>query len=147
MISYPNRILQPAQIESLLENLVENRPLKILGSIARTGKYAQGVPWVWFECELTGKRVATFVSFADLEAAFWRWLEKVDVLLLAFWETFAIARVIWNLVDCGDWVYHEQYGRVQVVEKPTSHIDEFTFWIRYRQSATAIAATSIAFKY
>lgn len=46
MLNQINRILQPEQIAEILDTLFVNRPIKILRTIARTGKYSQSVPWV-----------------------------------------------------------------------------------------------------
>ena len=147
MISQLNKILNSEQIEAALSMLLSGFPVKILRTIAQTGKYFQSNPWVYYECELSGKKVATFVSTKDLLDAFWNWLEKVDVLLLAFWETFAIAKAIYAQIELGDWVGHRQYGRVQVVAKDECSSGNPRLWVRYQQTSHPIDPILVAFKY
>ena len=85
MLNQINRILQPEQLAEVLGTLFVNRPIKIIRTIARTGKYAQSVPWVHYECELTGMRRATFISFQDLLQGFWAWLECANLMLMTLW--------------------------------------------------------------
>ena len=66
MIHQLNRILQPEQLNEVLQALFINRPVKILRTISRTGKYSQSVPWVYYECKITSTRRATFISLNDL---------------------------------------------------------------------------------
>jgi hypothetical protein len=103
MITQLNRILQPEQILEILKTLFINRPVKILRTIARTGKYGQSVPWVYMECEITGNRRATFVSLADILEGFWAWLECANLLLMSVIEVATLNRAIWAAVERGVW--------------------------------------------
>ena len=57
-----NRILDREQIASILDNLLANRPVKILRVIARTGKHASSVPWVYYSNELTGEEARVILK-------------------------------------------------------------------------------------
>ena len=131
-----NRILQPEQLHSILETLFINRPIKILRTIARTGKYAQSVPWVHWECEITGMRRATFISFQDLLDSFWVWWESASTFALALWEVSIIAKVIWSVLPVGSWVYHNNIGKAQIAAKDISRkTGKLRFWLRANDRA------------
>lgn len=125
-----NRILDSEQIEQVLQILLINKPVRLLKFFARTGRNESSVPWIYFENEITGDRIATFVSFNDVFSAFLIWLETAQVLLLAFWQRIAISKVIWQFVQVGDRVYSEGFGCVEVVEKDITEGQKIPrFWI------------------
>ena len=139
-----NRILQPEQIAEILDTLFVNRPIKILRTIARTGKYAQSVPWVYYECELTGMRRATFISFQDLLQGFWAWLECANLMLMTLWEINAVTKTIWSVLRVGIWVFHKSMGRSQIVEKDTNKKGKLRLWLRNRGSSYAVSPLDLA---
>ncbi|MDJ0594272.1 MAG: hypothetical protein QNJ72_30560 [Pleurocapsa sp. MO_226.B13] len=130
-ISQPiNRLLSSEQIEAILCTLLINCPVRILRVIARTGKFAQSVSWVYIENEITEQRSSTFISFADLEEAFWAWLETVKLLALAVWQRIGISKAVWAIVPVGAKVHHRQLGWCRVVEKDLSQSQHLPrFWV------------------
>ena len=66
MASQPhiNQLLEPVQLESVLTTFLQSKSVKLLRVIAATGR--SKVTWLYYECNLTGRKRATFVSFADL---------------------------------------------------------------------------------
>ena len=83
-----NRILTDNQIVEILNTIFINRPIKILRTICRTGRNATSVPWIHYQNEITGDRLATFISFDDLLQNFWVWLETVNLFAIAFFQSF-----------------------------------------------------------
>ena len=139
-----NRILQPEQIAEILDTLFSNRPIKILRTIARTGKYAQSVPWVHYECEITGMRRATFISFQDLLQGFWAWLECANLMLMTLWEVNAVIKTIWSVLRVGTWVDHKSMGKSQIVEKDTNKKGKLRLWLRNRGRSYAVSPLELA---
>jgi hypothetical protein len=140
MITQLNRILQPEQILEILKTLFINRPVKILRTIARTGKYGQSVPWVYMECEITGNRRATFVSLADILEGFWAWLECANLLLMSVIEVATLNRAIWAAVERGVWVFDGELSMAQqVVEKDISKDGKWRLWLRVNGTSREIA--------
>ena len=130
-----NRILDQDQIASILETLLSSRPIKILKVIARTGKNASSVPWVYYSNELSGDRNATFISFKDLLSNFWIWLSTLELMTLALLKRVAISKVVWHFVEEGDQIYSLQYGWAKVIEKEYSLYQELPrFWIELESS-------------
>ena len=138
MISQINQILNPSYIHDALDLLLINQPITILRTIARTGRNGSSVPWVYWENNITGRRTATFISFTDLLQGFWAWLETIQLLVFSFWEKQAIAQAIWHAIEVGDWVYHRQWGKVQIVNKDRCRGIEPRLWIRRHQMGLAI---------
>ena len=140
MLSQIHKILNPEQVETAINALLSgaNSSIKILRTIAKTGKYGQANPWVYWQCEVTGKKVATFLSTKNLLSAFWSWLETVEVMLLAAWEQIVISTAIWNIAQLGDWAYHKTYGKVQIVEKTSAGDGSRHLWIRYNQTSITV---------
>lgn len=144
MLNQINRILQPEQIAEILDTLFVNRPIKILRTIARTGKYSQSVPWVHYECQLTGMRRATFISFQDLLKGFWAWLECANLMLMTLWEVNAVTKIIWSVLRVGTWVYHKSIGKSQIVEKDTDKNGKLRLWLRNRGTSYAVSPLELA---
>ena len=125
-----NRILDSEQITDILKTLFINRPIKIIRVIARSGRGGSSVPWVYLKNEITGDRVATFISFQDLLHNFWAWLETVKLLVIAHFQRQAISKVVWFFVNQGDRVYHRTLGWGIVVEKQLSVSSKIPrFWL------------------
>ena len=123
-----NRLLPDQQVEAILRTLLLNRPVRILRTLVRTGR--NQISWIYIENEITGDRTATFVSFADLEEAFWTWLESAKLLALAVWQRIAISRVVWQFVPVGARVYHRQLGWCEVVDKDLTESQQLPrFWV------------------
>ena len=139
-----NRILKPEQLQDILETLFCKRSVKIIRTIARTGKYKQSVPWVHYECQITKKRRATFISFQDLLDGFWLWWESVSVFALSVWATNIVNKVIWSVLSLGTWVYHKDIGKAQLVEKDISKkTGSLRFWLRARGRSYATSPIEI----
>jgi hypothetical protein len=134
-----NRNLHHEQVKAVLEFVFVNRPLKLIKVLATTGKYNQSVPWVYYECELTGMRRATFISFQDLLEAFWSWLETINLLAISLWERNAVSREIWSAIEAGESIYHKCLGWAQVIEKDFDRRDFPRFWVRIDGETGAIA--------
>lgn len=146
MISQINQILQPEQLLEVLETLFSNCPVKIIRTMARTGKYRQSVPWVYYECEITKTRRATFISIQDLLEGFWAWLECTNLMLMAQYSALAVTKAIWAILPIGVWVWDEELGRAQVVAKDVSASGKRCIWLRSNgccQERIDVALTSI----
>lgn len=149
MLTQINRIIQPEQLLEVLETLFSNRPVKIIRTTARTGKYRQSVPWVYYECEITKSRRATFISIQDLLEGFWAWLECANLMLMAQYSILAVARAIWAILPIGVWVWDEELGRAQVVAKDVSPSGKQRIWLRSNgccQNRIDVALTAIKFR-
>ena len=145
MIPYINRILQPEQLRAVLQTLFANRPVQILRTIAKTGKYNQSVPWVYYECKLTGSRRATFISFENLLQGFWAWLECTNLMLLATFAKQAVKCAIWAALPLGTWVYSSNLGKSQLVEKDFSKkTGQLRLWLRNQGTTQAIDPLEIS---
>lgn len=145
MIPYINRILQPEQLRAVLQTIFINRGVQILRTIAKTGKYSQSVPWVYYECKLTGSRRATFISFEDLLQGFWAWLECANLMLLAIFAKQAVKRAIWAALPLGTWVYSGNLGKAQLVEKDFSQkTKQLRLWLRSQGTTSAIDPLEIS---
>ena len=84
MLSRINKILNSEQLEAVLKTLFRDRPVKILRIIAATGR--SQVSWIHIENTVSGKKLATFISFQDLIDSFWEWLRVLEMFALAAWE-------------------------------------------------------------
>lgn len=116
MVSRINKILNSQQLLAVLKQVFKNRPVKILRIIAATGR--SQVSWIHIENTVSGRRLASFISFKDLITGFWHWLEVLELFALAAWELSNIATCVWNLVAVGDTVFDRQTNRQgTIVEK------------------------------
>ena len=115
MIHQVNKTLHRSQLEGVLKTLFVNKPLKILRFIPSTGR--SGVVWVHIENEISGKRRATFLSFADVLEAFCAWLETLNIMVLAIWQRMHISKTIWHMVNECDLLHHKKYGWVDLIKK------------------------------
>lgn len=135
MISRINKILNSQQLLAVLEQVFQARPVKILRVIAATGK--SQVSWIHMENELSGRRLATFISFADLIQGFWHWLEVLEMFALAAWELNAIATCVWNLLTVGDIVFSRETNRQGIiVEKNDKDRLNHKLWINWGENTT-----------
>ena len=147
-----NRILNREQIASILDNLLANRPVKILRVISRTGKHSSSVPWVYYSNELTDAgasrqaelvglptaidRFATFISFDALIQHFWIWLSTLELTMMAIFKRIAISKAIALFVSEGDCVYSQQHGWATVIEKQFSEsLGIPRFWIEVERDS------------
>ena len=131
-----NRILDREQITSILENLLVDRPVKILRVIARSGKNASSVPWIYYSNEITGDRCATFISFDDLIQNFWVWLSTLELTMMAMFKRIAVSKAIALFVSQGDCVYSQQHGWATVIEKQLSEsLGIPRFWIEVERDS------------
>ena len=131
-----NRILDREQIASILNTIFAKRPVKILRVIARSGKNASSVPWIYYSNELTGDRFATFISFNDLLQNFWVWLSTLELTMMAMFKRIAISKVVTLFVSEGDHVYSQQHGWATVVEKQFSEsLGIPRFWIEVERDS------------
>ena len=119
MASLPeiNQLLEPEQLEAVLDNVFHNGNINILKVISATGR--SKVSWIYYEW--MGFRFATFVSFQDLIKSFYQWLETIEVLLLYYWEKLAISRCIYRTVEVNSLVGHRNRNEMGVVL--TKHMD------------------------
>ncbi|WP_019505495.1 hypothetical protein [Pleurocapsa sp. PCC 7319] len=122
-----NQLLEPEQLEAVLDNVFHNGNINILKVIPATGR--SKVSWIYYEW--MGFRFATFVSFNDLIKSFYNWLETIEVALLYFWEKLAISRSVYRTVPVNSLVCHRNRVEMGVViskhmdwrKKPTMEID------------------------
>ena len=115
-----NRKLDDSLLFQVLDRLFCNSPVTIIKAIARTGKYAQSVPWVWLRHEISGQTWATFISLDDLLQGFFDWLDTVELMMLALFQKNAIAEIIYAVIKEGDRTYSRKLGSVTVIEKERS---------------------------
>ena len=113
MISRINKILNSEQLEAVLKTVFRDRPIKILRIIAATGR--SQVSWIHLENTVSGRKLATFISFKDLIAGFWEWLAVLEMFALAAWEISTIATCVWNLINIGDGVYSRETNQFGIV--------------------------------
>ena len=66
-----NRILSDEYTTKILKFIFKNRAVKILRTIARTGRHNTSVPWVYYKNEITQNKFSTFISLKDLLQNFW----------------------------------------------------------------------------
>ena len=134
MVSRINKILNSQQLLAVLEQFFQHRPVKILRIIAATGR--SQVSWIYLENTLSGRRLASFISFKDLMTGFWRWLEVLEMFALAAWELSKIATCVWNLVTVGDTVFARQTNRKGTVIKKDSNkfSRENRLWINWGET-------------
>ena len=125
MIHQVNKTLHRSQLEAVLKTLFVKLPLKILRFIPSTGR--SGVVWVYVENEISGRRRATFLSFADVLEAFCAWLETLNIMVLAIWQRMHISKTIWQMVNERDLVHHKKYGWVDLIKKQISD-----GWLQFR---------------
>ena len=112
-----NRKLDDSLLFQVLDRLFCNSPVTIIKAIARTGKYAQSVPWVWLRHEISGQTWATFISLEDLLQGFFEWLGTIELMMLALFQKNAIAEIIYAVVKEGERVYSRKNGMITVIEK------------------------------
>ena len=128
-----NRILDDTAIAQILERLFINRPIKIIRTISRTGR--NSISWVHYENEVTGQRLATFVSFEDLLRSFWIWLETVNLMAIAIFQRQAISEVVFAVVEVGERVFLSPYGWVEIIDKDRSEtLKQPRLWIESSDS-------------
>ncbi|MEM8723435.1 MAG: hypothetical protein AAGE84_29820 [Cyanobacteria bacterium P01_G01_bin.39] len=106
-----NQLLEPEQLEAVLDTIFHNKNIDILKLIPATGR--SKVSWIYYEC--MGFRFATFVSFNDLIKSFYNWLETIEVALLYFWEKLAISRSVFRTVKVDSLVCHRDRTEMGVV--------------------------------
>ena len=99
MLPRINKILNSEQLQAVLETLFRDRPVKILRSIAATGR--SQVSWIHIENTISGQRLATFISFQDLIDGFWYWLELLKHLIMSAIDLATISTCIWSLAKVG----------------------------------------------
>ena len=120
MISRINKILNSEQLLAVLEQFFQHRPIKILRIIAATGR--SQVSWIYLENTISGRRLASFISFQDLVVGFWQRLEVLEMFALASWELSKIATCVWNLVAIGDRIFARETNKVGVVIKKNDRL-------------------------
>lgn len=131
----PNQLLFPEQVEAALKYHFVNAPVKILKTIAKTGKYRQGTAWVYLLNETTQEKRASFVSTQDILEGFWRWYQTLGVMAMALWQQIAVGKVIWSVVAINEKVYHPEHGWGTVVEKDFSVNKGIPrLWVEFRSS-------------
>lgn len=135
------KFLSEDTIVDLLYTLFCNRPIKFLRIIPRTGR--SQVSWIHFE-EISGRRMATFISFDELLQGFWMWLETVNLMLLAIGIKRTISEVVYHCVAIGDRVFSRQHGWVAIIDKDrTEKLKQPRLWVEWEDGFCAIAPCEI----
>ena len=137
-----NRILDDTAIAQILERIFINRPIKVLRTISRTGR--NSISWLHYENEVTGQRLATFVSFEDLLRSFWIWLESVNLMAIALFQRQAISEVVFAVVEVGDSVFSQLHGWVEVIDKDRSEtLKQPRLWIESSDSLDVVEPCTV----
>lgn len=132
-----NQLLPVEYLKSVLETLIANRPLKLLRFIPQTGR--SKVAWIYVENTLNKSRYSTFISFADLLASFFCWLETAQIALMAFWQKVIISKIVAPLFAVGDRVYTPGWGIVEILDKDWTHNETVPrLWIETEDSIERI---------
>lgn len=105
-----NRILDDIQIAQILRTIFCNKPITVLRTIARTGRNRSSVSWVYLQHDLTLTRTATFISFDELLANFFIWLDTVELMAIAIFQRQALNEAMYLIFAEEDRVYSRQYG-------------------------------------
>ena len=126
-----NRILSDEYTTKILKFIFKNRAVKILRTIARTGRHNTSVPWVYYKNEITQNKFSTFISLKDLLQNFWVWLETVNLFAIAFFKRLAISEIIYRyFVNEGDHVFCQRLGWGRIIEKNiTEKLKHPQLWI------------------
>lgn len=107
-----NRQVSEDQLRSLVRFLFKNgESVSLIRILKQTGR--NKICWVHIDNGFF--RRATFISFADLNIAFWRWLNQLKVMKLALGDRLNIANAVWELLSIGDRVYKREDNRLGVV--------------------------------
>ena len=137
MYSQITRLLDGDTIDSIIRTIFIDKPLTILKTAARMGR--SGVGWIYVQNDITGQKRASFLSFDVLLEGFWVWLSTVKLMAIALVKRMTIAEVIYNFVNEGDRVYHQQLGWVDVVEKDrTINAELPRFWVETEGSISIV---------
>ena len=113
MLPRINKILNSEQLQAVLQVLFQNRPVRIIRIIAATGR--SQVTWIHIENVLNQRRMASFLSFDDLIANFWSWLQVLEMFALTAWEITQIRECVWNLLEVGDRIFSKDSHNSGVV--------------------------------
>ena len=97
-----NRHLHQNQLKNLFGFLFRNRIINIMRLIPKCGR--SSVPWIYFSVGSSLR--ATFVSFRELQQAYFRWLQQVDIFACSMAEKTAIGRANLEIFSIGDVVSH-----------------------------------------
>ena len=126
-----NRILNDEQTTEILNFIFVNKPIKVLRSIARTGRNNTSVPWLYYVNEITQQRFATFISLQNLLSSFWIWLETINIFAIAFVIRKQISAIMWNFVNEQDHVFSLQHGWCRIIKKEISVVSGHQqLWIK-----------------
>ena len=137
MLPRINKILNSEQLQAVLETLFRDRPVKILRSIAATGR--SQVSWIHIENTISGQRLATFISFQDLIDGFWYWLELLKHMIMSAIDLATISTCIWSLANIGDGVFSPKLSRSGIViDKDISNSGKERLWINWGRGVEVV---------
>ena len=125
-----NRILDDIQIDQILKTIFCNKPITVLKTIARTGRNKSSVSWVYLQHDVTLTRTATFISFDELIANFFIWLDTIELMAIAIFQRRAIDEAAYLYFQEEDRVYSRQHGWGVILKKERSESLKLPrFWL------------------
>ena len=138
-----NRILDNTQIDQILKTIFCNKPITVLRTIARTGRNRSSVSWVYLQHDLTLTRTATFISFDELLANFFIWLDTVELMAIAIFQRQALNEAMYLIFQEEDRVYSCQHGWGIIVKKQRAEANKPRFWLELNDSIKVIEPCTV----
>ena len=139
-----NRILDNTQIDQILKTIFCNKPITVLRTIARTGRNRSSVSWVYLQHDLTLTRTATFISFDELLANFFIWLDTVELMAIAIFQRQALNEAMYLIFQEEDRVYSRQYGYGIIVKKERTEFKKLPrFWLELDDTIATVEPCTV----